>query len=148
MPHDRPCPPLCSGPKAASKPSHQKQIPAKLTDATCPKTDGLSLHPTLTGDGDQKQHAHLYWEYTGQTAVRMKNWKAYQPKKGEWKLFDLSKDIEEKDDLSASHPDVLKELIALAKISHQAIKQGKIFDRELIQKDRQQAPHGRKPKEK
>ncbi|MEJ6580365.1 MAG: hypothetical protein QNL68_11275 [Akkermansiaceae bacterium] len=78
----------------------------------------------------------------------MKNWKAYQPKKGEWKLFDLSKDIEEKDDLSASHPDVLKELIALAKISHQAIKQGKIFDRELIQKDRQQAPHGRKPKEK
>jgi len=121
---------------------------AGISGAKSPKTDGLSLLPTLTGTGKQAQHDHLYWEYVGQTAVRMKNWKAYKAKKGEWQLFDLSIDIEETDDLATSHPDLLKELVALAQSSHQAIKPGEIFNRKLIQKDRQQAPHGRKPKKK
>ena len=76
----------------------------------------------------------------------MKNWKAYQAKKGEWKLFDLSKDIEEKNDLSKSQPDILNRLIAIAKSSHRPIRPGKIFNRELIDKDRKQAPHGKKQK--
>ena len=116
---------------------------AETSGAKCPETDGLSLLATLTGEGDQEQHQHLYWEYVGQTAIRMKNWKAYQAKKGDWKLFDLSKDIEENDDLAAEHPDVLKKLIALAASSHQPIRPGEIHDRDLIEKDRKQAPHNR-----
>ncbi|MGY8659430.1 MAG: arylsulfatase [Verrucomicrobiales bacterium] len=118
-----------------------------ISGAECPETDGLSLVPTLTGKGEQKQHDHLYWEYTGQTAVRMKNWKAYKAKKSDWKLFDLSKDIEEKNDLAANRPEILKKLIGLAQSSHQSIKPGEIHHRDLIEKDRRQAPHSRnKPK--
>ena len=121
---------------------------SEITGAKSPKTDGLSLVPTLKAQGEQKKHDHLYWEYVGQTAVRMKNWKAYKAKKGDWKLFDLSKDIEENDDLAKSKPDILKKLVALAESSHEPIKPGKLFRRDLIEKDRKQAPHGRKPTNK
>ncbi len=122
---------------------------SEISGAQCPKTDGLSLIPTLTGKGTQKEHDHLYWEYVGQTAVRMKNWKAYKAKKGEWKLFDLSQDIEEKKDLAADQPVILKKLVGIAKSSHQPIKPGVVYDRELSAKDRRQAPHSRnQPKKK
>ena len=73
---------------------------------------------------------------------------AYQAKKGEWQLFDLSKDLEENNNLSKSQPDILNQLIAIAKSSHRPIRPGKIFNRELIDKDRKQAPHGKKSKKK
>jgi len=121
---------------------------AGLSGAKSPKTDGLSLLPILTGEGEQKQHDHLYWEYLGQTAVRMKNWKAYKAKKGGWQLFDLYKDIEENEDLAKEKPEILEQLVALAVSSHQPIKPGKIYRRDLIEKDRKQAPHGRNQKRK
>ena len=121
---------------------------SEISGAQCLETDGLSLLPTLTGQGTQKDHTSLYWEYVGQTAVRMKNWKAYKAKKGDWKLFDLSKDIEETNDLSAQHPAILKKLVGIAKASHQPIKPGVIYDKELSAKDRKQAPHGRGPKKR
>ncbi len=121
---------------------------AGLSGAKSPKTDGLSLLPTLTGEGEQKQHDHLYWEYLGQTAVRMKNWKAYKAKKGGWQLFDLYKDIEENEDLAKEKPEILEQLVALAVSSHQPIKPGKIYRRDLIEKDRKQAPYGRNQKRK
>ena len=57
---------------------------AAISGADCPPTDGLSILPTLTGQGEQEQHEYLYWEYVGQTAVREGNWKAYRGKKGDW----------------------------------------------------------------
>lgn len=117
---------------------------AALSGAKSPPTDGLSLVPTLTNKGKQAKHNHLYWEFVGQTAVRQKNWKAYKSKKGKWELYDLSADVEEKNDLAKSKPNILKQLIALAKSSHQAIKPGNIYRRDLIEKDRKQAPHNRK----
>ncbi|MEN8773447.1 MAG: arylsulfatase [Akkermansiaceae bacterium] len=121
---------------------------SEIAGAKSPNTDGLSLVPTLKSQGEQKNHKHLYWEYFGQTAVRMNNWKAYKAKRGEWELFDLSRDIEENVDLSKSEPDVLNQLIALAESSHKAIKPGKVYDRELVGKDRKQAPHGQSPNKK
>jgi arylsulfatase A-like enzyme len=121
---------------------------SEIAGAKSPNTDGLSLVPTLKSQGEQKNHKHLYWEYVGQTAVRMNNWKAYKAKRGEWELFDLSRDIEENVDLSKSEPDVLNQLIALAESSHKAIKPGKVYDRELVGKDRKQAPHGQSPNKK
>src|SRR5699024_4703119 len=41
---------------------------------TPPNTDGISLVPTLTGQGTQQQHDYLYWEFPargGKQAVRM-----------------------------------------------------------------------------
>jgi arylsulfatase A-like enzyme len=119
---------------------------AELAGAGSPKTDGLSLMPTLMGEPGQKDHEYLYWEYVGQTAVRMKNWKAYKQKKGEWQLYDLSKDVEEKKDLSRENPDVLKKLVGMAKAAHEPMRPGEIYDQKFIDKDRLQAPHSRKKK--
>jgi arylsulfatase A-like enzyme len=108
---------------------------AELSGASCPATDGLSLIPTLTGNGVQKQHRHLYWEYQGQTAVRMESWKAYKPRRGDWQLFDINKDPEENSNLAATHPEILKKLIGLATSSHTPIKPGQIYHPELVAKD-------------
>lgn len=117
---------------------------AEATGATCPHSDGISILPTLTGNtGKQARHDHLYWEYAGQTAVRQGNWKAYRSKRGDWELYDLNKDIEEKHNLAANHPDQLKRLIALAQAAHTPLRPGEIYDRRLIDKDRRQAPHQR-----
>ena len=121
---------------------------AELAGATSPKTDGLSLMPTLMGEPGQKNHEYLYWEYVGQTAVRMKNWKAYKGKKGDWQLYDLSKEVEEKENLAKEHPEVLKKLVGFAEAAHEPIRPGEIYDRELIDKDRLQAPHSRNKKKK
>jgi arylsulfatase len=118
---------------------------AELTDATCPKTDGLSFLPTLLGKSGQRVHSHLYWEYRNQTAVRMQQWKTYRGGNGDWELYDLSNDVEEKSNIASNHPDVLKQLIAYAEEAHEPVKKGQVFDRAVIQKDRRQAPHNRKP---
>ena len=109
---------------------------AQLTDAECPPTDGVSFLPTLLGHGEQSKHAYLYWEFRGQVAVRKRNWKAYRAKKDEWELYDLSTDIEEKNDVAMEHPDMLQELITLAHKSHASVKPGKVYDRKLVEKDR------------
>ena len=118
---------------------------AQITGATCPETDGISFSPTLLGKTDaQKQHDYLYWEFLNQTAIRKDNWKAYRNKQSGWQLYDLDKDIQEKKNIAASHPEKLAELTALAKAAHQPVRPGEILDRKLIEKDRRQAPHKRK----
>ncbi len=116
---------------------------AEIAKAECPETDGLSILATLTHNGTQNQHDHLYWEYVGQTAVRQQNWKAYRSKNREWELYDLSKDIEELNDVSAKHPEVLKQLVSLAQAAHEPVRPGEIYNQELTDKDHSQAPHER-----
>lgn len=118
---------------------------AELTNVTSPQTDGLSFLPTLLGKPRQQTHSHLYWEYGGQTAVRMNQWKAIRGKGGDWELYDLSTDIEEKRDIATDHPEILNQLITYASESHEPVKGGEVYDRKRIEKDRRQAPHKRKP---
>ena len=118
---------------------------AELTGSQCPKTDGLSFLPTLTAQAGQQTHRHLYWEYRSQKAVRKDNWKALQNNK-QWELYDLSKDIQEKQNVAAAHPDVLKQLVELAKQSHEPMQKGIVFDRKLVKKDHGQAPRKKKKK--
>ncbi len=119
---------------------------AELTNVTSPKTDGLSFLPTLLNKPGQKTHSHLYWEYGKQRAVRQQQWKAYRGGSGEWELYDLSSDIEEKRNIAAEHPSLLEQLSNYAEDAHVPIRRGEVFDRAVIQKDRRQAPHSRKPK--
>ena len=113
---------------------------AEATKAKCPKTDGLSFLPTLLGKDGQQQHEFMYWEYNGQTAVRMKNWKAYQKGKGNWELYDLAKDIEEKKNVAATNPKILEQLVAHAKTSHTPVRPGEIYNWALVTKDHNHAP--------
>ncbi len=136
--------------KAGSVSDHLLYFPdvmptlAALIHADCPKTDGISFLPTLLGQSGQQQHAFMYWEYQNQTAVRMNQWKAYKGRNNNWQLYDLSKDIEEKYNISSSNQNILNQLIKFANTSHVPIKPGEIYDRSLIEKDRRQAPHNRR----
>jgi len=78
-------------------------------------TDGISMAPTLLGKGNQQQHDYLLWEYPekgGQQAVRMGKWKAIRTNiknnsNAPIQLFDLSKDINEDNDVSAYNPKII-----------------------------------------
>jgi arylsulfatase A-like enzyme len=80
---------------------------------------GRSLLPYLSGDAESvhDEATATGWELFGRRAIRQGDWKAihlpepYGP--GAWQLYDLSADPGEIDDLAASHPDKLAELLVL-----------------------------------
>jgi len=78
---------------------------AGVSNAVPEDTDGISVVPTLLGQGTQKEHEYLYWG----EAIRMGKWKAVG-KPGALKLFDLDRDPGETTDLSAAHPEIVGEL--------------------------------------
>jgi len=81
-------------------------------------TDGISIAPTLLGKGKQQKHKYLLWEYPekgGQQAVRLGKWKAIRTnvknnENSPIQLFDLSKDINEKDDVASSNPKIIAKI--------------------------------------
>lgn len=97
--------------------------------------DGISILPTLLGERSQKQHKYLYWEFREQIAVRYKKWKAVKPQKGDWELYDLQSDIEEKTNTASTHPAVLKQIKDFAANAHTPHIRGEIVDKELCMKD-------------
>jgi arylsulfatase A-like enzyme len=103
--------------------------------------DGISILTELLGEEatghPQREHEYLYWEYGNQTAVRMGDWKAIQPKKdGPWELYDLSKDISEAHNIAGEHPDVLKKMQAFAVESHLPWEPGTFSTMKLQDRDR------------
>lgn len=80
---------------------------------------GVSYLPTLLGEQNQPEHAHLYWEFNdlnGRQAVRAGDWKLVrlsinQPDQTRTELYDLSVDPSEEHDLSMSQPEVVDRLM-------------------------------------
>jgi len=72
--------------------------------------DGVDLVPYLTGKRPGAPHDALYWRGGKARAVRMGKWKLIEFGENYSKLYDLSADIGEKNDLSAKHPEVVTEL--------------------------------------
>ncbi len=101
----------------------------ELAGTSPPKSDGISYLPTLLGkDNEQSKHEYLYWassEGATSVGVRMGNWKLVryrQPKKKTnqksapkpgWRLYDLSNDIAELNDLSKQNPQVVQTILDL-----------------------------------
>ncbi len=116
---------------------------AELTGAKVPPDiDGMSIVPELLGEDvagrKQPQHEYLYWELSGQVAVRMQNWKAVQPRSNRaWELYDLRQDISEQTNVAGQHPDVLDKLKAVAQQAHEPVEEGVFFDRDIHERDRQ-----------
>jgi arylsulfatase A-like enzyme len=85
--------------------------------------DGISIIPTLTGDGEQREHDALYWEYARAggigRAARMGRWKALQtvPKRPV-ELYDLQADISEGDNLAGDHLDVVNRIVSFMDAAH------------------------------
>ncbi|MEM1183751.1 MAG: sulfatase-like hydrolase/transferase [Planctomycetota bacterium] len=87
-----------------------------LAGSDVPETmDGISIAPTLTGLGRQREHDYLYWEFYergGKQAVRMGHWKGIRlnvnfDRNGPIALYDLRTDIAEENDVAVRHPDVV-----------------------------------------
>ena len=92
-----------------------------LAGAATPKNlDGISVLPTLLGK-PQQQREHLYWEihHPFHQAVRMGNWKGLRfGTKKPIKLYDLSVDQAEANNIATKHADVVKRIAAIMDASH------------------------------
>ena len=79
--------------------------------------DGVDLGALLI-DGKALPERDLYWIWSpkiNRWALRYGNWKIVkygrgEPKEGDWKLFDLERDPEEKLDIAAQHPEIVAAL--------------------------------------
>lgn len=82
-------------------------------------TDGLSILPTLTGQGEQAMHDHLYWEFheTDMLAVRQGPWKLVV-QRGSPTLYNLLQDPHEDHDLSALYPTLVSQLVDIIYQEH------------------------------
>ncbi len=80
--------------------------------------DGISILPTLLGNGDQKQHDYLYWEFNQNQAVRDGKWFAHRANGGDMELYNLIADPEQSIDLSGQFPDITKEMDVIMDNAH------------------------------
>ena len=79
--------------------------------------DGKDLVPFLCGRQQGSPHEFLLWHNADPTdaprrniyAVRWKQWRLIKAEE-DWQLFDLLNDPQERDDVSGSHPDVVRQM--------------------------------------
>jgi arylsulfatase A-like enzyme len=86
------------------------------------RTDGLSLVPTLRGEGEQAQHLYLYWEFYeggGARAIRQGRWKGVRdPWDASLQLFDVEKDTGETMNLAGQYPGIVAKCEAAMQEAH------------------------------
>ena len=70
--------------------------------------EGRSVLPALRGA--DVAEGTLYWEHTGNAAIRRGRWKLVRDHPGPWELYHLSRDRSELADVAAGHPDVVADL--------------------------------------
>ena len=83
--------------------------------------DGISFLPTLLGQGGQKKHDYLYWEFHekgGRQAIRKERWKlvkydVFSDNENKTELYDLKLDPSEKNNLANKFPQKVKTLESL-----------------------------------
>jgi arylsulfatase A-like enzyme len=110
---------------------------AELAGAEQPaRTDGISLVPTLTGRGAQKQHEYLYWEIGGATAIRQGDWRAHRIRDRAWELYNVADDPGETNDVSAEHPEIVNGLAQLAETAHEPAREGTFSRTDRHERDR------------
>jgi len=87
-----------------------------------PDLDSISFAPTLLGNASaQKQHEFLYWEFHEggfkQAALYQGRWKGIRFGAPDTPvvLFDLQKDVAEKNNVAANHPEIAKRIGAYLK---------------------------------
>jgi arylsulfatase A-like enzyme len=104
---------------------------AELAGVEAPaETDGISLVPTLTGEGQQGEHAYLYWEFLekgGKRAVLQGDWKVIQletvRKPGQpLALYEISSDVLEEKDVAGEYPDRVAAMARLMEEAHEELE--------------------------
>jgi len=87
------------------------KYPAEFECKKITPLEGKSLLPILKGE-KRAGHKALFWEHTGNKAVRAGKWKLVSRDGGVWELYDLEKDRTELTDLAAKNPAKVQELKA------------------------------------
>ena len=72
--------------------------------------DGVSFAPTIAGEGQQRHRDFIIHEASNGQSIIRSNLKLVLAKKSGPKLYDLSKDPAESNDIAADHPEVVAEL--------------------------------------
>ncbi len=77
--------------------------------------DGISIVPTLLGEGRQQRHEFMYWEFhegrSSKQAVRMGHFKAVRNgPSAPIQLYDLRSDVAEAHNVAAQHPEVVAKI--------------------------------------
>jgi len=99
---------------------------AELAGVDCPKTDGISMVPTLLGKGEQKRHEHLFWEFYeggGKKAVLKGKWKGirlntFKNPDGPIELYNITADISEQKNVASEYPDIVADMARIMKEEH------------------------------
>jgi arylsulfatase A-like enzyme len=92
---------------------------AEIAAASAPKTDGISVLPSILGQPQQQQHDYLYWEFFEngfKQAIRQGDWKAIRAgANGPIELYNLKTDIGETMNVASENPKVVEDITALLK---------------------------------
>ena len=95
------------------------------------KLDGVNLLPYLKGEKKQAPHEALYWRFGQQMAIRMGDWKLVKaPDTSTPQLFDLGRDLGEKQDLAEKEPAVARRLEAAWKKWNSELEEPRWFPNE------------------
>ncbi len=84
--------------------------PARVGAHPVTAPQGTSLLPALRGRA-MAPHT-LYWEHTGNAALRSGSWKLVRDYPSTWELYDLAADRTELHDRAAAHPELVARLAA------------------------------------
>lgn len=74
-------------------------------------SDGLNLLPFLTGQQTGRPHETLFWRFNVVAAVRDGDWKLIRIRGAAPLLFNLAVDLPERDNLAATKPALVRELL-------------------------------------
>lgn len=74
--------------------------------------DGVDLIPYLSGSITNRPHQTLFWRNGPNWAVRKEDWKLFAAGGHYW-LYDLSRDIGEKENMADKRPEMVKEIKAI-----------------------------------
>jgi arylsulfatase len=82
--------------------------------------DGVSMLAAFEGRASsQRPRDYLYWEFQGKQAVRMASWKGIRTAAtGAFELYDLATDVAEKNDVAATHKDLVSRIETIMRTAH------------------------------
>jgi arylsulfatase A-like enzyme len=86
--------------------------PKKYRERKILPVEGKSLVPVFKGKKRQG-HSALFWELSGNRAVRMGKWKLVGQTKKDWELYNLKTDRGEANDLASLKPDLVKKMTVM-----------------------------------
>ena len=88
----------------------QVPYPENNSDRDISKCEGVSFLSALRGS-NATEHT-LFWEHTGNAAIRRGRWKLVREYPSPWELYDMDTDRAEKQNLAEVNPDIVRELVA------------------------------------